>query len=108
MLSLFLLGGKMKNNKFENAKHVAMSALAMTSCGFLLWISQSNGQADNNVAPVQTVQQKESSQPQVQTTNAQKAAATDSQSNVDQTDHGNYANLDSAKLDDQGKLTVSG
>ena len=57
MLSLFLLGGKMKNNKLESAKHVAMSALAMTSCGFLLWLSQTDGQADDsNVASVQTTQ----------------------------------------------------
>lgn len=109
MLSLFLLGGKMKNNKLESAKHVAMSALAMTSCGFLLWLSQADGQADSNVASVQTTQREESGQQQVQaTTNDQKVVATDSQSNIDQNDHGNYANLDSAKLDDQGKLTASG
>lgn len=109
MLSLFLLGGKMKNNKLESAKHVVMSALAMTSCGFLLWLSQADGQADSNVASVQTTQREESGQQQVQaTTNDQKVVATDSQSNIDQNDHGNYANLDSAKLDDQGKLTASG
>lgn len=109
MLSLFLLGGKMKNNKLESAKHVAMSALAMTSCGFLLWLSQADGQADSNVASVQATQREESGQQQVQaTTNDQKVVATDSQSNIDQNDHGNYANLDSAKLDDQGKLTASG
>ena len=109
MLSLFLLGGKMKNNKLESAKHVAMSALAMTSCGFLLWLSQADGQADSNVASVQATQREESGQQQVQaTTNDQKVVATDSQSNINQNDHGNYANLDSAKLDDQGKLTASG
>ena len=99
----------MKNNKLESAKHVAMSALAMTSCGFLLWLSQADGQADSNVASVQATQREESGQQQVQaTTNDQKVVATDSQSNIDQNDHGNYANLDSAKLDDQGKLTASG
>ncbi|WP_283586668.1 C39 family peptidase [Limosilactobacillus vaginalis] len=100
----------MKNNKLESAKHVAMSALAMTSCGFLLWLSQTDGQADDsNVASVQTTQREESGEQQVQATiNDQKVVATDSQSNIDQNDHGNYANLDSAKLDDQGKLTASG
>lgn len=99
----------MKNNKLESAKHVAMSALAMTSCGFLLWLSQTNGQADSNVTSVQITQREENGQQQVQaTTNDQKVVATDSQSNIDQNDHGNYANLDSAKLGDQGKLTASG
>lgn len=41
---------------FDKAKRVAASCLAMTSCGFVLWLSQVNGQAATTNAPVALVQ----------------------------------------------------
>lgn len=78
---------------FDKAKRVAASCLAMTSCGFVLWLSQVNGQAATTNAPVALVQ---SSDP------------TTAGSTYNQNDQGNYANLDSAQVDGKGNLSVSG
>ena len=91
----------------EKAKRVATSCLAMTSCGFLLWISQNQVAADTT----DTSQQVVVAQSNVTTTTKKQTATVTgqfSQPNYNQSDSGNYANLDSANLDNDGKLTVSG
>ncbi len=104
----------MKVIDFSHAKHVAMTTLAMTSCGFALWLSQVNGQADVT-APDQTATVTESTDAVQQgmqasaTTTAVVAANTDqATSNVNQNDQGNYANMDSQAVNDQGQLIARG
>lgn len=106
-LGLFFLGGEtMKIGEFNRAKKVAMTALAMTSCSFILWLSQTNGQADTVDQPEQQVQ---SSDKQVQTANTTTAvAASPATDDINQNDHGNYGNMDKQTVDDQGELTASG
>lgn len=85
---------------FNRAKKVAAGCLAMSSCAFILWMSQANGQAATTTnTPVTLVQ---SNDPAATTASTQDA------SNYNQNDQGNYANLDSAQIDDQGNLNVSG
>lgn len=85
---------------FNHAKKVATGCLAMTSCAFLLWINQNNAHADST---------QETPVVRVNTTtvngNSQNAS---SESNVNTTDHGNYANLDNAQITENGQLHVSG
>lgn len=102
----------MKVIDFSHAKHVAMTTLAMTSCGFALWLSQVNGQADIT-EPNQTATVTESTDTVQQgmqasaTTEAAVAANTDqATSNVNQNDQGNYANMDSQAVNDQGQLVA--
>ena len=104
----------MKVIDFSHAKHVAMTTLAMTSCGFALWLSQVNGQADVT-APDQTATVTKSTNAVQQTTQASAittavvAANTDqATSNVNQNDQGNYANMDSQAVNDQGQLVARG
>lgn len=104
----------MEKAGFNKAKHVAMAALTMTSCGFLLWLSQSNGQADSTAA-TNSIENT-----QLNTTNGdvgkqipatqpvEKVQNTQTQTTFNQNDHGNYANLDSETINDQGQLNVSG
>lgn len=97
---------------FNKAKKVAASCLAMSTCGFILWTSQTHIQADTVNAQEQQVQQPQQTT-KAATANqfaAQTSATNEQQSgeNYDQNDHGNYACLDSAKLNDQAQLTVSG
>lgn len=85
-----------------------MSALAMTSCGFILWLNQVNGQAaDNQPATVATDQLANTES----TTGSSQQATPDTtsqNSSVDVNDHGNYANLDSQQINDQGQLVATG
>lgn len=85
-----------------------MSALAMTSCGFILWLNQVNGQAaDNQPATVATDQLVNTES----TTGSSQQATPDTtsqNSSVDVNDHGNYANLDSQQINDQGQLVATG
>lgn len=112
----------MKIINIHHAKQVALSALAMTSCGFVLWLSQVNGQADANQPAVQTNTQANAVAQTTTSTNAQQPVATSTdtqqvtttsanaatQTEVNQNDHGNYANMDSQKINDQGQLVASG
>ena len=85
-----------------------MSALAMTSCGFILWLNQVNGQAaDNQPATVATDQL---ANIESTTGSSQQATpdTTSQNSSVDVNDHGNYANLDSQQINDQGQLVATG
>lgn len=107
----------MKFINFEHAKKVAMAGLAMTSCGFLLWVSQRPLYADDNPAPVTTVV----SQPQPAATQSTvmpeatanqgsvttQATAAASQS-YNQNDHGNYACMDKITLSPTGELDAAG
>ena len=91
----------------EKAKRVATSCLAMTSCGFLLWVSQNQVNADT----IGTSQQAVVEQSDVTTTTKNQVATVteqQSQPSYNQSDNGNYANLDSANLDTNGRLIVSG
>lgn len=91
----------------EKAKRVATSCLAMTSCGFLLWVSQNQVNADT----IGTSQQAVVEQSNVTTTTKNQVATVteqQSQPSYNQSDNGNYANLDSANLDTNGRLIVSG
>lgn len=98
----------MKTVDFHHAKKLAMSALAMTSCGFILWLNQVNGQAaDNQPATVATDQLANTES----TTGSSQQATPDTtsqNSSVDVNDHGNYANLDSQQINDQGQLVATG
>ena len=98
----------MKTVDFHYAKKLAMSALAMTSCGFILWLNQVNGQAaDNQPATVATDQLANTES----TTGSSQQATPDTtsqNSSVDVNDHGNYANLDSQQINDQGQLVATG
>lgn len=98
----------MKTIDFHHAKKLAMSALAMTSCGFILWLNQVNGQAaDNQPATVATDQLANTES----TTGSSQQATPDTtsqNSSVDVNDHGNYANLDSQQINDQGQLVATG
>lgn len=86
---------------FDKAKKVAAGCLAMTSCGFALWVSQASGQAATTDVPVTLVR----SNDQIATQNITgQQPATD----YSQNDQGNYANLDQAQIDDQGDLNVNG
>lgn len=98
----------MKTVDFHHAKKLAMSALAMTSCGFILWLNQVNGQAaDNQPATVATDQL---ANIESTTGSSQQATpdTTSQNSSVDVNDHGNYANLDSQQINDQGQLVATG
>ena len=98
----------MKTIDFHHAKKLAMSALAMTSCSFILWLNQVNGQAaDNQPATVATDQLVNTES----TTGSSQQATPDTtsqNSSVDVNDHGNYANLDSQQINDQGQLVATG
>lgn len=99
----------MKTINIHHAKQLAMSALAMTSCGFILWLNQVNGQADSQQPTTQSstttqLSQTGSSNSQQTTT----ANQTQENSTINQNDHGNYANMDSQKINDQGQLIASG
>ncbi|HJA22101.1 MAG TPA: C39 family peptidase [Candidatus Limosilactobacillus intestinipullorum] len=80
----------------------------MTSCGFILWLNQVNGQAaDNQPATVATDQLVNTES----TTGSSQQATPDTtsqNSSVDVNDHGNYANLDSQQINDQGQLVATG
>lgn len=91
----------------EKAKRVATSCLAMTSCGFLLWVSQNQVNADTTGTSQQVVVEQSNV---TTTTKNQVATVTEQhlQPSYNQSDNGNYANLDSANLDTNGRLTVSG
>lgn len=107
----------MKHVNIQKAKKTAMLALAMTSCGFMLWLNQPNGHASQ----ISTINTNESQQA-VQSTqalntnqiNAVSLSATAEDSSqiaapqIDQNDHGNYGYLDHAQINDQGQLTASG
>ncbi|MCD7083982.1 hypothetical protein [Limosilactobacillus fastidiosus] len=75
----------------------------MTSCGFLLWVSQSNVNADVK---------SQVNEPQVGGTQSKVASQTTGEkqetSTYDHSDSGNYAYLDSAKMNNNGVLSVSG
>lgn len=98
----------MKTINIRHVKQLAMSALAMTSCGFILWLGQTNGQADASqpVTEVNTDQlsQKAPESNQQTVTNE----STSQTGNIDQTDHGNYASMDSQRINSQGQLEASG
>lgn len=102
----------MKTVDFRHAKKLAMSALAMTSCGFILWLNQVNGQAADNQPTTVTVNQTTAATAAAtdQSTATNQAASNNTQSatGIDTTDHGNYANLDQQQINDQGQLVVSG
>lgn len=99
----------MKTVNIQHAKRLAMSALAMTSCGFILWLNQVNGQADSNQLVEQTPVVR-SNQAAANSANRSTTTANQQQTNknIDQNDHGNYANMDSQKINDQGQLVASG
>lgn len=85
---------------FNHAKKVATGCLAMTSCAFLLWVSQNNAQADSTQeTPLVQVNSA------TVNTNSQNAS---SESSVNSVDQGNYANLDNVQINDNGQLQVSG
>ena len=100
------------HSNFKHAKKVALSCLAMSSCAFVLWASQIYGQASNvNVNNEETtVQQDTHTILNQQTQEASESTTNDKQSdnNINQNDHGNYAYLDQANLNDSGQMTVSG
>lgn len=85
---------------FNHAKKVATGCLAMTSCAFLLWVSQNNAQA--NSAQETSVAQVNSA---TVTTDSKNAS---SESNINTADQGNYAHIDNAQINDNGRLQVSG
>lgn len=85
---------------FNHAKKVATGCLAMTSCAFLLWVSQSNAQADS-------IQETPLVQVSSATVNTSSQNAS-SKSSVNLADQGNYANIDNAQINDNGQLQVSG
>lgn len=107
----------MKFINFEHAKKVAMTGLAMTSCGFLLWVSQGLSYADDNLTPTTTTVNQSQAVVAGNTTNSPAATsqqpittqmqAAASQS-YDQNDHGNYAYLDNVSLNPDGELNAAG
>lgn len=103
----------MKFINLEHAKKVAMTGLAMTSCGFLLWVSQGTSHADEVTsqaitAPAQTTvttdNEKAQQAPATANTQGQLAAS----QSYNRNDNGNYANMDSAVLNPDGSLDASG
>lgn len=96
----------MEKINIHHAKKVAMSALALTSCGFILWLSQTSGQADNQ-QPTAVVQQ-QATQVITKQESVDSMDSQPSSQNIDQNDHGNYGYLDSAQINDQGQLEASG
>ena len=91
---------------FDKAKRIAASCLAMTSCGFLLWVSQQNANADRTQNQSESIVnlQNQSLKSNQQANNLD----SQNESNYDQNDHGNYAWLDSEQLNDNGQLNVNG
>ncbi|MBB1062617.1 L,D-transpeptidase [Limosilactobacillus fastidiosus] len=93
---------------FDKAKRVAVSCLAMTSCGFLLWINQLNASADENQSSNLEVTQNKVQQPKQQANSNNINQSSQTKDSYDYNDHGNYAYLDSEQLTDNGQLNVSG
>lgn len=85
---------------FNHAKKVAAGCAALTSCAFLLWVNQNSVQADAQ-QPAPVVQQSAG-----QVTNS--VSLQNGGAQAAPNDHGNYAYLDQAQIDDHGCLTVSG
>lgn len=116
----------MKFINLEYAKKVAMTGLAMTSCGFLLWVSQGTSHADEVTSAPTTSQtpvtnqtqstsnDSQSQQPAEETTPASPTATATTQVQVaanqayNRNDNGNYAYMDNATLNSNGNLQVSG
>lgn len=101
----------MKIVDFHHAKKVALSALAMTSCGFVLWVSQANGQAADNQPTSVAVSQPATNSNEVTQGSNPIASSNDTIQNntsVDTNDYGNYAWLDQQQINDQGQLEVTG
>ncbi|MBB1063142.1 C39 family peptidase [Limosilactobacillus sp. WF-MO7-1] len=76
----------------------------------MLWLSQEDSQAATEPVKTQSIQNSTNKFGQ-QVTGEKTSTNTvedQSQNNFNQNDHGNYANLDNAKLDDQGQLSASG
>lgn len=112
----------MKFINFEHAKKVAMTGLAMTSCGFLLWVSQGTSHADDTPTTVATTTQAQQTNTDGTTTQQQATANTannqtataNTQMQVaasqsyNRNDKGNYANMDSISLNPDGSLNATG
>ena len=106
----------MKFINIHHAKKIAMSALAMTSCGFILWINQNNALASDSSQPSQqetrtvttlTKQDLPTSLNVKQADSSNGADKTNTQY-FDQNDQGNYGYLDKAQINDKGQLVASG
>ncbi len=98
----------MKTVDFHHAKKLAMSALAMTSCGFILWLNQVNGQAADNQPTTVATDQLVNTESTTGSSQQATPDTTSQNSSVDVNDHGNYANLDSQQINDQGQLVATG
>lgn len=111
----------MKTISIQRAKLLTMAALTMTSCGFVLWLDQGQGSANDQQPVVVTTQtatptttvSKGQSNPLAPLNQSPQMASQESQpqqptASVNQNDHGNYAFLDQQHLNNQGQLTVSG
>lgn len=98
----------MKTVDFHHAKKLAMSALAMTSCGFILWLNQVNGQAADNQPATVATDQLANTESTAGSSQQATPDTTSQNSSVDVNDHGNYANLDSQQINDQGQLVATG
>lgn len=98
----------MKTVDFHHAKKLAMSALAMTSCGFILWLNQVNGQAADNQPATVATDQLVNTESTTESSQQATPDTTSQNSSVDVNDHGNYANLDSQQINDQGQLVATG
>ena len=98
----------MKTVDFPHAKKLAMSALAMTSCGFILWLNQVNGQAADNQPATVATDQLANTESTAGSSQQATPDTTSQNSSVDVNDHGNYANLDSQQINDQGQLVATG
>lgn len=85
-----------------------MSALAMTSCGFILWLNQVNGQAADNQPATVATDQLANTESTAGSSQQATPDTTSQNSSVDVNDHGNYANLDSQQINDQGQLVATG
>lgn len=87
---------------FNHAKKIATGCLAMTSCAFVLWVSQNKAHADYSQEPV-VVQTNDAAV----TNNNEQDQNDNSQVQVNTQNQGNYASLDKAQVvNDQ--LDVSG
>ena len=70
----------MKFINFEHAKKVAMTGLAMTSCGFLLWVSQGTSHADDDAPTTVATTQAQQTNTDGTTTQQQATVNTDRKS----------------------------
>lgn len=111
--ALFLMHGKVSADQIDNTnsqnQNNAQTATINTTASANSASNNDNGAADGATAQAQSVAPaNNANNNQVQTANQSSVASEKQQPTYNVNDHGNYAYIDSVKLNDQGQVQVAG